>query len=83
MNLWQHYPMDNMDQDKQRWVAEMNRRVLAGRPTPLRDLYALEAAYGLFTDRWGPPGSRPLLSLPALLADARQALPPPHLYRRV
>lgn len=75
--------MECIDSSQQRWVAEMNRRILAGRPTAGRDLVALEAAFELITDRWGPPGSRPLLSLPALLADARQALPSPHAYRRV
>ena len=76
--------METLDPCRQRWIAEMNRRVLAGRPTACRDLNALEAAYDLVTDRWGPPGSRPALSLPALLADeARRALPHDHPFRRV
>lgn len=41
------------------WLAEMNRRVLAGRPIARRELAALEGAYLQVTDRCGPPGCRP------------------------
>ena len=59
----------------QHWLAEMNRRVLAGRPMGRRDLEMLEALYGLVNDRWGPPCLKPCLSLPALLAELRPNSP--------
>jgi hypothetical protein len=40
---------------RQWWLAEMNRRILAGRPIASEELEVLERLYGEVEDRWGPP----------------------------
>lgn len=51
--------MDNIDRESQTWLAEFNRRILAGRPVSAAQLPALEDAYAMVSDRWGPPSAPP------------------------
>lgn len=75
--------MDQIDQECDSWLAEMNRRILAGRPVAASDLSAFEEAYARVSDQWGPPGGlRPTAPLqqatlrrasqPVLITHARQ-----------
>lgn len=59
--------MDEHDAESARWLAEMNRRILAGRPVASRQLADLEQAYLCVTDRWGPPSARPTTYRPFAL----------------
>lgn len=53
-------PMISLSEDSPAWLAEMNRRVLAGRPIPAPLLAQLEEAYAALADIWGPPGLAPV-----------------------
>ena len=47
--------MESLDAEVQALLAELNRRVLAGRPIAAAELAALEREYAEVNDRWGPP----------------------------
>lgn len=47
--------MMEVTEDPRNWLAEMNRRVLAGRPIAASELSRLEDAYAALADEWGPP----------------------------
>jgi hypothetical protein len=80
--LWHHTAMAGNDRrDVELWLAEMNRRILAGRPIARRELAELEEAYLRVTDRWGPPGGWPpraRLSQSAPLRDRTPSGTPIH-----
>jgi hypothetical protein len=48
--------MPPIEDTNERCIAELNRRVLAGRPIAASDLAELETSYRHVDDRWGPPG---------------------------
>lgn len=52
-----HGNMDHIDHDSQTWLAELNRRILAGRPVAASELSVLEEAYASVSDGWGPPNA--------------------------
>lgn len=73
--------MESLSIQDQRVVAELNRRVLAGRPTPAAMLTRLELLYQHVSDVWGPPGTRPSPADSFMPNDTKSpfAVPPPSL----
>ncbi len=53
--MWHNARMRCLSTSEQRALAELNRRVLAGRPTPASVLARLELLYQEVNDVWGPP----------------------------